>query len=65
MPSTVIREFRYEPEGGSLFITFTNGRRYRYDGVPEDVVGEMRRAFSKGTFFNRRVRDHFPARRVD
>lgn len=63
MPSSVIRAFRYDPDVRRLVITFTNGRRYRYDGVPAELADEMRRAFSKGVFFNRKVRDRFPAER--
>jgi hypothetical protein len=63
MPSTVIREFNYEPEGRQLRVTFVNGRRYRYDEVPAELFEEMKRSFSKGSFFNRRVRDRFRASR--
>lgn len=61
MPSKVIREFSYEPNARQLFVTFVNGRRYSYEEVPQELFEEMRRAFSKGSFFNRRVRDHFRA----
>ena len=61
MPSTVIREFRYQPERQELLVTFVNGRQYSYEEVPQELFDEMRRAFSKGSFFNRRVRDRFRA----
>jgi hypothetical protein len=61
MPSTVIRQFRYEPERRELLVTFVNGREYSYEDVPVELFEEMRRAFSKGVFFNRRVRDRFRA----
>ena len=63
MPSTVIRTFSYQPEAQRLFVTFVNGRRYSYGEVPPEVYAEMKRAFSKGSFFNRRVRDRYPASR--
>ena len=63
MPSSVIRTFSYEPEAHRLLVTFVNGRRYSYAGVPPEVFEEMTRAFSKGTFFNRRVRARYPAAR--
>jgi KTSC domain len=59
MPSTVIRNFRYEPDGQVLEITFVSGRRYRYLDVPDTVYQEMRNSFSKGEYFNRNIRDHF------
>jgi lysyl-tRNA synthetase class 2 len=61
MPSSVIRTFSYDPDARQLHVTFVSGRRYRYDAVPREVYEGMRRAFSKGQFFNSRVRDAFPA----
>ena len=59
MPSTVIRTFAYSPEQRALDVTFVSGRRYRYAGVPEHVAQAFREAFSKGRFFNARIRDAF------
>jgi hypothetical protein len=60
MPSTAIRHFAYDADHELLTVTFVTGRRYVYAGVPADVYEAMRRAFSKGSFFNRRIRDRFP-----
>jgi len=59
MPSTVIRRFAYDPDSRALDVTFITGRRYRYFAVPGDVAQSFREAFSKGRFFNARIRDHF------
>jgi lysyl-tRNA synthetase class 2 len=59
MPSSVIRSYVYDPDSQSLAVEFVSGRRYRYDAVPAELVEAMRRARSKGSFFNRRIRDHF------
>ncbi|MBW8815671.1 MAG: KTSC domain-containing protein [Caulobacterales bacterium] len=61
MPSTVIRTFSYDPDARQLHITFVSGRRYRYEAVPRATYEAMRRAHSKGEFFNRRIRNAFPA----
>lgn len=63
MPSSVIRSFDYDPALRRLFVKFVSGRRYHYDDVPDRVFEAMRRAPSKGRYFNRIVRDHFPATR--
>ena len=60
MPSTVIRAFDYRPETEELEILFTTGRRYLYRGVPSATAAAFRAAFSKGRFFNARIRDRFP-----
>lgn len=65
MPSTVIRRFAYRPETCELEILFTTGRRYIYSNVPEEAVRDFRAAFSKGSFFNRQIRDRYPFREVD
>ena len=59
MPSTVIRSFEYRPELRALDIEFVSGRRYRYADVPAEVAEAFRSAFSKGRFFNARIRDKF------
>jgi hypothetical protein len=64
MPSSVIRHFRYRPEHEALDITFVSGRQYRYLQVPKNIYEEMRSSFSKGEYFNRHIRDHFPFEQV-
>ena len=64
MPSTVIRRFLYSPDDQQLWVEFTTGRRYVYSGVPIEVADAFRGAFSKGVYFNSRIRDQFPCREV-
>jgi hypothetical protein len=64
MPSTVIRRFDYMPDARELTVEFVTGRRYVYSDVPLEEVEAMRRAFSKGTYFNKRIRDCYPYREV-
>lgn len=59
MPSTVIRSYRYDRRRRALDIVFQSRRRYTYLGVPEEIYGAMKAAFSKGEFFNRHIRDRF------
>lgn len=60
MPSSVIRRFDYHPRTATLDVEFVSGRRYRYAGVPAEVAEAFREAFSKGRFFNARIRDAYP-----
>ena len=60
MPSSLIRESRYDAETGTLSVWLvTNGKRYDYFGVPPDTYGAFKNAVSKGRFFNRQIRGHF------
>lgn len=65
MPSTVIRRFAYDPAAQALAVEFVSGRRYRYRQVPEAVAQAFRSAFSKGRFFNARIRDHFTCEEIE
>jgi len=65
MPSTVIRYFRHDPETSRLLVVFQSGRRYVYSPVPATTAEAMRRAFSKGEFFNAHIRDRFACERLD
>ena len=65
MPSAVIRHFRYDPATARLLVVFRSGRRYVYSGVPEATADAMRRAFSKGEFFNEHIRDRFGCERLE
>ena len=64
MPSTVIRRFVYDPARQQLWVEFVTGRRYVYDDVPEEVAETFRSAFSKGIYFNSRIRDRFKCREI-
>ena len=65
MPSTSIRRFEYDEAARILSVWFVaSGRRYDYRDVPPHVAGDFRRAFSKGRYFNARIRDRYPFVRV-
>lgn len=59
MPSSVIRRWDYDEADGRLDVTFVSGRVYSYHDVPAGVAQAMREAFSKGSYFNRHIRDHY------
>jgi hypothetical protein len=59
MPSSVIRDFHYDPAERRLDILFISGRRYSYHEVPSEVALAMRRASSKGEYFNSHIRDRY------
>jgi len=64
MPSAVIRRFVYDETAGNLWVEFTTGRRYVYSDVPHEIADAFRSAFSKGAYFNSRIRDTFPCREI-
>ena len=64
MPSSVIADIKYEPEHARLTVSFTTGRIYEYFLVPADVAAQFQSAFSKGKFFNTRIRDKYTCREI-
>lgn len=64
MPSTAIRTIEYNPKSHQLWVTFVSGRTYVYDRVPADVHEAFVAYSSKGTFFNRFIRDRYRHREV-
>jgi hypothetical protein len=64
MPSHVIRRFVYDEMEQNLWVEFTTGRKYVYLAVPQEVADAFRGAFSKGAYFNTRIRDHFAFREI-
>jgi hypothetical protein len=65
MPSSVIRCFAYDEKRHRLDVEFVSGCCYAYHDVPAQVVTQMRHAASKGSYFNRRIRDHFRFTRLE
>ena len=64
MTSHVIRAIAYAADRNELTVTFTSGRAYLFSLVPYDVFAAFEAAASKGAFFNARIRDRYPHRRV-
>ena len=64
MPSSVIRSIDYENAHSRLTVTFTTGRVYQYYMVPAAVASAFKNAVSKGTFFNKRIRDKYTCREI-
>jgi hypothetical protein len=64
MPSSVIRSFDYDDVRNELTVALMTGRVYVYSLVPPALVAEFKAAFSKGRFYNARIRGEFPYREV-
>ena len=63
--SSAIQSIGYDAGERALEVQFASGDVYRYDGVPERVHEEFRAAESRGRYFQERVRDAYPYRRVE
>jgi hypothetical protein len=65
MPSSVISYMNYDPVSATLRIGYVSGMVYDYKNVPESVYLAMKKAFSKGTFLNKYIKDKFPFEKIN
>lgn len=64
MPSTAICRITYDPGDRDLWVTFASGRQYVYFDVPPEKFSAFSHAGSRGSFFNREIRDHCGYREI-
>ena len=58
--STTLASASYDGRHANLELEFRDGTRYLYSVVAPNVYRELLRATSKGSFFNRYIRNRFP-----
>lgn len=63
--SEAISEIDYDEERAKLFVTFIDGDRYVYVGVPGEVHRSFLDSDSKGQFFAYEIRDQYPYNKVE
>jgi hypothetical protein len=57
MPSMSLSDIAYDHDARTLDVTFiSSGRRYRYFEVAPEEHEALLRAFSKGSWFNTRIK---------
>lgn len=61
--SSLIRSVAYGIDA-TLTVRLRSGAVYRYFTVPRSILEAFLAAPSKGTYFNRHIRDAFPYQRV-
>jgi len=64
MPSTVISNFQYNKVKAALRVIFNTGAVYEYFNVPENEYQGMSNSFSKGSYFNRHIRNRFSFKKI-
>ena len=62
--SSNIKSYAYSPKSRVLTIEFQNWGAWQYDSVPQALFDDMKKAESKGGFFNKYVRGHFIGRPI-
>lgn len=58
--STAITAIGYDPHTRHLAITFQQGHTYDFCNVPRHIYEGLLAATSKGTYYNRHIRDTYP-----
>lgn len=60
--SSMVSEVGYDPASGELIITWSNGKRSAYSGVPEGKALELSKAASVGQMINSEIKPVYPHR---
>ena len=60
LESTLLASALYDPLRRHLEIALRSGERYLYFQVPPHCYQQLLNADSKGAYFNRHIRNHFP-----
>lgn len=63
--STSIHSTEYEPDQQFLFITFKNGKSYRYSEVPRDEWDSLYKTESIGKYVNSQIKGIYPSASID
>lgn len=63
--SSNINNVEYDPDQLILRVTFSNGGKYEYEGVLQEVVDEMLSASSVGSYFYSNIRMNYPYTKVN
>jgi hypothetical protein len=62
--SSTLAHIGYSQDARELDIRFVSGRTYRYFGVPLEIYEGLKRAPSKGAFFNANIKDSYDFRQL-
>jgi len=63
--STTLAAVAYDEAEEALLLAFRSGEIYQYHGVPAAIHEGLLSAVSKGSYFNRIIRGHFPYRLLE
>ncbi len=62
--SSMAQEIAYDADNEEMIVTWANGRRSAYSGVPEDLAISISKAPSVGHALNSEIKNQFPHRYV-
>jgi len=62
--SSVIEDMGYDAESRTLHVKFKGGKTYEHTDVPPEKYAAMTGADSTGKFYNKRIRDQYPAQKL-
>jgi hypothetical protein len=64
LDSSTLAAATYDDSLAQLALDFCDGTRYLYSGVGPEIFCDLLCADSKGWYFNRHIRGHFPCVRM-
>jgi len=62
--SSSLQNVEHVPGSGQLIITFKDGSRYHYSGVPDALVSALLAAKSPGAFLHHNIKGKFKSKKL-
>lgn len=62
--SSMVQEVGYDEQTKDLIVTWRNGKKSAYAGVPEEVAIDLSNAPSVGQMINMEIKNRYPHRYV-
>lgn len=62
--SSMLEAIHHDPNTRILTVKYKNGSTYEHSDVGADKVEALRGAASPGTFFNKKIRNNHPGKKV-
>jgi lysyl-tRNA synthetase, class II len=59
-----LKEATYNEEAKVLTVSFDDGTKYEYAGVPKATYDDLQKAESKGEYFNKNIRGTYAAKKI-
>lgn len=64
LDSSNLRGAEYDPDNGTLVVTFRSGETWRYLSVPQDIYEGLAEASSPGRYLNEQIKPVYTGSRA-
>jgi hypothetical protein len=62
--SSNLKKSEYDTETKLMVVTFNNGLKYQYEGIPHQIYTKFRMSESQGKFFNSNILKNYKYKKI-